>query len=81
MHQAMLTNALGYVAAGLVFATFCAQQMALLRALAIAKQRGLHRLRLSRWLMADPDSAQRHVANQHPALSAIVAGTLRHDDG
>lgn len=36
MHQAMLTDALGYVAAGLVFATFCAQQMALLRALAIA---------------------------------------------
>lgn len=35
MHQAMLTDALGYVAAGLVFATFCAQQMALLRALAI----------------------------------------------
>ena len=36
MHQAMLTDALGYVAAGLVFATFCAQQMASLRALAIA---------------------------------------------
>jgi hypothetical protein len=31
--------------------------------------------------MANPDPAQRHVANQHPALSAIVAGTLRHDDG
>jgi hypothetical protein len=36
MQQAMLTDALGYIAAGLVFATFCAQQMALLRALAIA---------------------------------------------
>jgi hypothetical protein len=36
MQQAMLTDALGYVAAGLVFATFCAQRMALLRALAIA---------------------------------------------
>jgi hypothetical protein len=36
MQQAMLTDVLGYVAAGLVFATFCAQQMALLRALAIA---------------------------------------------
>jgi len=35
MQQAMLTDALGYVAAGLVFATFCAQRMALLRALAI----------------------------------------------
>jgi hypothetical protein len=36
MQQAILTDALGYVAAGLVFATFCAQRMALLRALAIA---------------------------------------------
>jgi len=36
VQQAMLTDALGYVAAGLVFATFCAQRMALLRALAIA---------------------------------------------
>jgi len=36
MQQAMLTDALGYVAAGLVFATFCAQRMALLRVLAIA---------------------------------------------
>jgi hypothetical protein len=36
MQQAMLTDALGYVAAGLVFATFCAQRMASLRALAIA---------------------------------------------
>jgi hypothetical protein len=36
MQQTILTDALGYVAAGLVFATFCAQQMALLRALAIA---------------------------------------------
>jgi hypothetical protein len=36
MQQILLTDALGYVAAGLVFATFCAQQMALLRALAIA---------------------------------------------
>ena len=36
MQQAMLTNALGYVAAGLVFATFCAQRMASLRSLAIA---------------------------------------------
>ena len=36
MQQTLLTNTLGYVAAGLVFATFCAQQMALLRALAIA---------------------------------------------
>ena len=36
MQQAMLTDALGYVAAGLVFATFYAQRMALLRALAIA---------------------------------------------
>jgi hypothetical protein len=35
MQQAMLTDALGYVAAGLVFATFCAKRMALLRALAI----------------------------------------------
>jgi hypothetical protein len=31
--------------------------------------------------MADPDPAQRHVANQHPVLSAIVAGTPQHDDG
>jgi hypothetical protein len=36
MHQAMLTDALGYVAAGFVFATFCAQRMASLRSLAIA---------------------------------------------
>jgi hypothetical protein len=36
MQQAVLTDALGYVAAGLVFATFCAQRMALLRELAIA---------------------------------------------
>ena len=36
MQQATLTDALGYVAAGLVFATFCAQRMASLRALAIA---------------------------------------------
>jgi hypothetical protein len=36
MQQAMLTDVLGYIAAGLVFATFCAQRMALLRALAIA---------------------------------------------
>ena len=36
MQQTLLTDALGYVAAGLVFATFCAQRMALLRALAIA---------------------------------------------
>jgi hypothetical protein len=36
MQQAMLTDALGYVAAGLVFATFCAQRMASLRSLAIA---------------------------------------------
>jgi hypothetical protein len=36
MQQAMFTDVLGYIAAGLVFATFCAQQMALLRALAIA---------------------------------------------
>src|SRR5215468_3165070 len=36
MQQTMFTDALGYIAAGLVFATFCAQQMALLRALAIA---------------------------------------------
>jgi hypothetical protein len=36
MQQTMLTDALGYIAAGLVFATFCAQRMALLRALAIA---------------------------------------------
>lgn len=35
MPQAMLTNALGYEAAGLVFATFCAQRMASLRSLAI----------------------------------------------
>ena len=35
MQQAMLTDALGYVAAGLVFATFCAKRMASLRALAI----------------------------------------------
>ena len=32
----MVTDVLAYVAAGLVFATFCAQRMALLRALAIA---------------------------------------------
>jgi hypothetical protein len=32
----MLTDALGYVAAGLVFATFCVQRMASLRLLAIA---------------------------------------------
>ena len=31
--------------------------------------------------MADPGPAQRHVADQHPALWAIDAGTLRHDDG
>ena len=36
MQQAMLTDALGYVAAGLVFATFCAQRMTSLRSLAIA---------------------------------------------
>jgi hypothetical protein len=36
MQQTMLTDALGYIAAGLVFATFCAQRMTLLRALAIA---------------------------------------------
>lgn len=36
MQQALLTDVLGYVAAGLVFATFCAQRMALLRTLAIA---------------------------------------------
>ena len=36
MWQSLLTDALGYVAAGLVFATFCAQRMALLRVLAIA---------------------------------------------
>lgn len=36
MLQAMLTDALGYVAAGLVFATFCAQRMTSLRSLAIA---------------------------------------------
>ena len=36
MQQTLCTDALGYVAAGLVFATFCAQRMALLRALAIA---------------------------------------------
>ena len=35
MQQAMLTDALGYIAAGLVFATFCAKRMASLRALAI----------------------------------------------
>jgi hypothetical protein len=35
MHETMLTDALGYVAAGLVFATFCAKRMASLRALAI----------------------------------------------
>ena len=35
MQHAMLTNALGYIAAGLVFATFCAKRMASLRALAI----------------------------------------------
>jgi hypothetical protein len=35
MQQAMLTDALGYVAAGLVFATFYAKRMASLRALAI----------------------------------------------
>ena len=35
MQQAMLTDVLGYVAAGLVFATFCAKRMAALRALAI----------------------------------------------
>jgi uncharacterized protein YjiS (DUF1127 family) len=34
--QAMLTDALGYVAAGLVFATFCAQRMISLRSIAIA---------------------------------------------
>jgi len=37
MQQAMLTDALGYVAAGLVFATFCAKRMASLRALAIVR--------------------------------------------
>ena len=36
MQQTLLTDALGYVAAGLVFATFCAQRMAVLRAIAIA---------------------------------------------
>ena len=36
MQQTFLTDALGYVAAGLVFATFCAQRMAFLRAIAIA---------------------------------------------
>ena len=36
MQQILVTDALGYVAAGLVFATFGAQQMILLRALAIA---------------------------------------------
>lgn len=36
MQPNLLTDALGYVAAGLVFATFCAQRMNLLRALAIA---------------------------------------------
>jgi hypothetical protein len=35
MQQTMLTDGFGYVAAGLVFATFCAQRMASLRALAI----------------------------------------------
>jgi len=35
MQQAILTDALGYAAAGLVFATFCAKRMASLRALAI----------------------------------------------
>ena len=36
MQQTLVTDALGYVAAGLVFATFCAQRMDLLRAIAIA---------------------------------------------
>jgi hypothetical protein len=36
MQQTLVTEALGYVAAGLVFAAFCAQRMALLRAIAIA---------------------------------------------
>lgn len=36
MQQVVLSDALGYVASGLVFATFCAQRMASLRALAIA---------------------------------------------
>jgi hypothetical protein len=36
MQQAVLTDVLGYVAAGLVFATFCAQRMTPLRSLAIA---------------------------------------------
>ena len=31
--------------------------------------------------MADPCFALRHVADEHPALSAIGAGTFRHDDG
>src|SRR5215469_6580221 len=31
--------------------------------------------------MADPGSALRDVADEHPALSAIGAGTLRRDDG
>jgi hypothetical protein len=35
MQQAMLADMLGYVAAGLVFATFCAKRMTSLRALAI----------------------------------------------
>ena len=34
--QQTFTDVLGYVAAGLVFATFCAQRMPLLRTLAIA---------------------------------------------
>ena len=36
MQQTILTDAIGYVAAGLVFATFCATRMASLRSLAIA---------------------------------------------
>lgn len=63
MQQAILTDALGYAAAGLVFATFCAKRMASLRALAIVS-------------MADPGPAQRNVADEHPALSAIVARTV-----
>jgi len=60
-------DGLGYFAASLVLATFCAKTMISLRSLAIASNGAFHRLRHVGTAMADSAAACRHAPAQSVA--------------
>ena len=62
-------DALGYLAASLVLATFCAKSMVILRLLAIASNLGIHRLCDRRRTVSDRRISYGHAAAELAALA------------